>query len=109
MHSGQKIKEHLEAEPETVVVNGTSHDSQNVENNPQDHQLHGMICKRGESLWCKYDQPEKNEVLTHAETWMNHKDIKISEINETQEEHTLLGSTDSTDRKEMSGWQGLGR
>lgn len=31
MHSGQKIKEHLEAEPETVVVNGTSHDSQNVE------------------------------------------------------------------------------
>ena len=31
MHSGQKIIEHLEAEPETVVVNGTSHDSQNVE------------------------------------------------------------------------------
>ena len=52
---------------------------------------------------------KKNEVLTHAETWMNHKDIKISEINKTQEEHTLLGSTDSIDRKEMSGWQGLGR
>ena len=31
MHSGHKIKEHLEAEPETVVVTGTSHDSQNVE------------------------------------------------------------------------------
>ena len=30
MHSGHKIKEHLEAEPETVVVNGTSHDSQNM-------------------------------------------------------------------------------
>ena len=37
---------------------------------------------------------KRNEVLTHAETWMNHRDIKISEINETQEEHTLFGSID---------------